>query len=169
MLAASRGGGNKSKRGLSGLFKIFLKNLLFRSSWSACKDKMRCMWHVCGRLLLPVVPRRAVGSGAGRGLYSWREQTVLVRVQSDNEGQAGEWLLVSCSYRVLLYDNSPKRTVYTSVQYHWMLSNSAIGTIPLFTLQQLLHQSLWIICIRGWLHARGVWEEINVKQLVKPF
>jgi len=44
----------------------------------------------CDRLLLPVVPRRAVGPGAGRGMHGWREQTVLVRVKPDNERQAGE-------------------------------------------------------------------------------
>jgi len=36
MIAASRDGGNMSNRGLSGLFKIFLKKKSFRFSLRAC-------------------------------------------------------------------------------------------------------------------------------------
>jgi len=38
MIAAPRGGGNKSNRGLSGLFKIFMKKILYLSDVSV---KMR--------------------------------------------------------------------------------------------------------------------------------
>jgi len=41
IMAASRGGGNKSNRGWLGLFKIFLKNFfLFKSSRHACRDEI---------------------------------------------------------------------------------------------------------------------------------
>jgi len=40
IMAASRGGGNRSNSGLSGLFKSFLKNFLFKASRRACIDKI---------------------------------------------------------------------------------------------------------------------------------
>jgi len=190
MLAASWGGGNKSNRGLSGLFKIFLKifyldlpEVRVKIRWDAdlklfkqllktyflllrfpaphywlCNtpldDFLSCILAYTKRLLYRIVSYVACVGQVTASCCSktscrsrrWSRHVRLTRTNCTGACQVRQWrtsrwvaasqLFLPCA---VLYDSSPKRTVYTSVQYHGMPSNSAIGTIPLFTVQQLLH------------------------------
>jgi len=90
IIVASSGGGNKPNRGLSGLFKIFLKNFLFKSSQRTGVYCNKNLAHSiltatatkCPHKSSTVVPTLSENTLTAKKLYCMRLTNVCVLILS---------------------------------------------------------------------------------------